>query len=96
MQDKHQSRKIIEKNGIKEVSGILLKSPDTKELVRIAKQSVPIIEMRLNGEPRGNGSSFMYKQVIYPEQGISRCYFFTNLHVISDVLSSPRFSNRGF
>jgi serine/threonine protein kinase len=85
MNTTHQSRLIQETNEIRSVSGTILKTPDIRELVRIAKQSVPIIEMRLNDKIIGNGSSFMYKQVIFPKEKRSRCYFMTNLHVISGI-----------
>ena len=42
--------------------------------------------MRLNDKSIGNGSSFMYKQVIFPKEKRSRCYFMTNLHVISSII----------
>jgi serine/threonine protein kinase len=86
MNETHQSRLIQKKNEIQYVSGTILKTPDIRELVSIAKQSVPIIEMRLNDKSIGNGSSFMYKQVIFPQEKRSRCYFMTNLHVISSII----------
>jgi serine/threonine protein kinase len=86
MNEEHRSRLIQETNESQFISGIVLTNPDIKELDRIAKQSVSLIEMRLNNQSFAKGSSFMYKQVIFPKEKRSRCYFMTNLHVISNIV----------
>jgi|GEM_PF-2864330 len=86
--EKQHPRIIQEDVWTRHVSGIVLKSGDVKELVRIAKLSVPIIEMRLDDIKLSNGSSFMYKQVVFKDKGISRCYFLTNLHVVQSISQS--------
>lgn len=88
---KYPPRRIQESNNYREVSGIVLEQAEKKELVRIAKLSVPLIEMRLNNSVISSGSSFMYKQIIDLNQQKSRCYFMTNLHVISNLLDWPEF-----
>jgi hypothetical protein len=56
--EKHHPRIIQENAWTRHISGIVLKAGDVKELVRIAKRSVPIIEMRLDDIRLSNGSSF--------------------------------------
>lgn len=88
---KYPPRRIRENNNYHEISGIVLEQAEKKKLVRIAKLSVPLIEMRLNDSVISSGSSFMYKQIIDVNQQKSRCYFMTNLHVISNLLDWPKF-----
>lgn len=88
---KYSPRRIQESNHYREVSGIVLEQANKKELVRIAKLSVPLIEIRLNNAVISSGSSFMYKQVIDLNKMRSSCYFMTNLHVISSILDWPEF-----
>ena len=86
--EKHHPCIIQESAWTRHVSGISLKSKDMKELVRIAKLSVPIIEMRVDDVRLSHDSSFMYKQVVFQDKGISRCYFLTNLHVVQGISES--------
>ncbi|GFE67947.1 protein kinase [Chroococcus sp. FPU101] len=88
---KYSPRRIQRSNNYREVSEIVLEQAEKKELVRIAKLSVPLLEMRLNNSAISSGSSFMYKQIIDLNKHKSRCYFMTNLHVISQILNWPEF-----
>ena len=88
LQEKSTQPGKIEISGhLKEIGGVILPGVNTKELVAIAKNSVPLLEIKFNGATIGSGSSFLYKQIIDLEENLSKCYFFTNLHIITVILS---------
>ncbi len=76
-------RKISTIDQMHEVGGII--GVNHKKLVHIAKASIVSIEEHLEGKRLGNGSGFLYKQVIDPAFKKSRCYFLTNLHAITGI-----------
>ncbi|MDV3000901.1 MAG: Serine/threonine-protein kinase PknD [Chroococcopsis gigantea SAG 12.99] len=87
------TRSILTGHDKHEVGGIILREPNHKELVRIAKASVLLVEERWQGKRTGNGSGFLYKQIILPEKQRSRCYFLTALNLITGVFKCPQYLN---
>ncbi len=82
-----------DKFGRKHISGIIPSQRLTSsEIFEIGKECVfPIIFEAYIGEEKGflgNGSSFIYKQIIY--DNYSEIFLFTNLHVIQSINNSLR------
>ncbi len=74
----------VDKYGRKHVYGLSFNQPiPSTEIFKIGQESVFPVIITLNDRSIGNGSAFIYKQLIY--DNYSYLFFLTNLHVIQGI-----------